>query len=356
MKETTLLQIEQCKKALLKTGVICFPTETVMGLGVSFDNYLAYQRMNEIKERPADKPFTLMIKSVDEIEKYAYVDEKIRRVIHQFMPGSLTVLLRVKDNVPGYVTHNTGVIGIRIPNNEEALELLKALDKPLLVPSANKSGHKPALNSDEARVIFGDEVSAYIDGKCPGGKPSTIVDFSVEKPVLVRKGPIPFEAVECVYYNHKYEETVMCYLFKGDEMLMLFRNKKKVDINKGKWIGVGGHMEHGETPDDAMRREFFEETGTKLITMNSVASVVFLFKHDVEFMHVYTSDAYAGNINYDCDEGTLSWINIHDLPKIPMWEGDKYFIGPILENKPFFELLLEYDGDKLVKMKHIEEE
>ena len=353
MKETTLLQIEECKQTLHKSGVICFPTETVMGLGVSFDNFLAYQLLNEIKERPEDKPYTMMVKSVDDIEKYAYLDENIKRVVRQFMPGSLTILLKAKENVPGYVTHNSGVIGIRIPANEEALELLNALDKPLLVPSANKSGEKPALNSEEARFIFGDQVGAYIDGECIGGKPSTIVDFSDGQPKLIRKGPIPFEAIECLYNGHKFEETVMCYLFKGEEMLMMFRNKKKVDINKGKWIGVGGHIEPGETPDVAMKREFFEETEAHLVNMEKVASVIFMFKNDVELMHVYISDSYVGSISYDCNEGMLSWINIHNLSNIPMWEGDKHFIRPILNNEPYFELLLEYDGDKLMRVKKL---
>ena len=354
MKEALYIEhINKCKESLSKSKVVCFPTETVMGLGVYFDDYKAYQLLNEIKERPETKPYTLMVKGVDEIEKYAYVDDGIRRVIERFMPGSLTILLKVKDNVPGYVTHNTGVIGIRVPGNKEALDLLKALDKPLLVPSANKSGQQPALNSDEAKRIFSNQVETYFDGECQGGKPSTIVDLSGDYPVFVRKGPIPFEAIECIYNNHKYEETVMCYLFKDNEMLMLFRNKKKVDINKGKWIGVGGHIESGETPDAAMRREFFEETNAKLINMKSVANVVFKFKNDVELMHVYTSYTYEGDINFDCNEGTLKWINISELSNIPMWEGDKYFIKPILNKESFFELLLEYDGDRLVKAEKI---
>ena len=353
MKEVTRLQIEECKRALHQSEVVCFPTETVMGLGVIYDNYRAYQLMNTIKERPEDKPYTLMVKDVNEIEKFAYVDENIKRVINQFMPGSITVLLKAKENVPGYVTHNTGIIGIRIPTNEEAVELLKALDKPLLVPSANISGQAPALNSLEARNTFKDKVKAYIDGDCLGGKPSTIIDLSSDEPKLLRKGPILFEEIKCVYYGHKYERTVMCYLLKDKEMLMLFRNKKKVDINKGKWIGVGGHIEEGEAPDIAMHREFKEETDVDLINPQLAAKVMFLFKNDVEIMHVYIAEAYTGTINFDCNEGTLGWINFEQLSSIPMWEGDKYFITPILNKEPYFEMLLEYDGDKLLRVEKL---
>ena len=196
-------ELNKIKEVLLAGGVIAFPTETVMGLGVIYDDYDAYLRLNEIKRRPEDKPYTMMLGSVEDIGKYAYISTRDKRIISRFMPGSITVLLKAKENVPGYVTHNTGIIGIRIPTNEEAVELLKALDKPLLVPSANISGQAPALNSLEARNTFKDKVKAYIDGDCLGGKPSTIIDLSSDEPKLLRKGPILFEEIKCVYYGHK---------------------------------------------------------------------------------------------------------------------------------------------------------
>ena len=192
-------QIDQSVSALLSGKVVAFPTETVMGLGVIYNDKNAYDLLNKIKCRPEEKPFTMMVSKLADIEKYAYVDEKVQKVINYFMPGSLTILLKSKENVPGYVTHNSGVIGIRIPTNEEALELLKRVDTPLLVPSANKSGEKPALNSNEVRAIFGDELGAIIDGESKGEIPSTIVDFSKNNPVLLRKGPISFENILEVY-------------------------------------------------------------------------------------------------------------------------------------------------------------
>ena len=105
-------------EALRKGGVVAFPTETVMGLGVVYNNREAYDRLNRVKERPEDKPYTLMVSNIEEIEKYAVVDEATRRVINAFMPGSLTILVNVKKNsVPTYVTHKTNSIGIRIPTN-----------------------------------------------------------------------------------------------------------------------------------------------------------------------------------------------------------------------------------------------
>ena len=353
MGKNLFLQIESAKKSLLSSGVVCFPTETVMGLGVIYNNEDAYHRLNTVKERPEDKPYTMMVKSIDEIGKYAFIDERIERVIKTFMPGSLTLLLKAKDNVPSYVTHGTGIIGVRVPTNIEALELLKAVDIPLLVPSANKSGNKPALNSNEARLIFCDEINAYIDGMCLGEKPSTIVDLTKDEPILVRKGPISFEGIRCVYKGHKFDDTVICYLFKDNKVLMLYRNKKEKDINKEKWIGVGGHIEQGESPLEAIIREVREETSLKINKCELVADITFFFKDDVEMMHVYTCSDFSGEVDYNCSEGTLKWIPLDELFSVSLWEGDILFLKPILNKEPFFEMHMRYEGNSLVEYKKL---
>ena len=193
-------QVQEAKKHLLNSEVIAFPTETVMGLGVIYNDYQAYELLNRIKNRREDKPYTLMVKNISSIDEYAYVDEKIRRVIKAFMPGSLTILLKAKENVPSYVTHNTGVIGIRIPSNKEALALLNEVGVPLLVPSANKAGEKPAYNDKEVKDIFLDELAYIVSGKCLSGVPSTIVDFSKGEPALIREGGISFKEILEVYH------------------------------------------------------------------------------------------------------------------------------------------------------------
>lgn len=195
-------EISLAKTALLNDGVVAFPTETVMGLGVIYNSEKAYNKLNKVKERPEDKPYTLMLKDTKEIEKYGVVDEATQRVIDEFMPGSLTILVPVKgDSVPAYVTHNTGVIGMRIPANEEALELLKAVELPLLVPSANKSGQKPAYNSEEVKKIFGDELDYIINGSAKSNVPSTIVDLTKGDIKVVREGAISKEDLQRVYYK-----------------------------------------------------------------------------------------------------------------------------------------------------------
>ena len=187
---------QQAKVALNNHQVIAFPTETVFGLGVYFDDQEAYELLNKIKRRKEDKPYTLMLHDVSQIKEYAILKEEWLKGLKAFMPGPLTLLLKRKDNVPGYVTHNTGVIGIRIPQNKEALELLKFLEKPLLVPSANHADQKPAMNDEEVKMIFGEEVSVIIPGQAVGGLPSTIIDLTGEEIKLVRQGPISLEEIK----------------------------------------------------------------------------------------------------------------------------------------------------------------
>ena len=179
--------------ALNNHQVIAFPTETVFGLGVFYDDKQAYDLLNKIKNRREDKPYTMMISGIEEISKYAFIKDKYLPIINKYMPGSLTILVNAKPNIPGYVTHDTGIIGIRIPSNKEALNLLKYVKKPLLVPSANKADQKPALNEEEVKTIFEDEIDVIVPGKIDSGEPSSIIDLTGEEIKLVRKGPIPFE-------------------------------------------------------------------------------------------------------------------------------------------------------------------
>ena len=191
-------EFELAKKVLDNHGVISFPTETVMGLGVYFDDQEAYNYLNKIKRRPEDKPYTLMLGDPKDIEKYAYVSKRDKKVIEAFMPGSVTLLLKAKDNVPGYVTHNTGVIGVRVPDLKDICEFISSLNRPLLVPSANRSGEKPAMNDQEVKSIFKEEVGYVFKGQCLGGVPSTIVDLTGEEVKILREGPIKIEAIRRV--------------------------------------------------------------------------------------------------------------------------------------------------------------
>lgn len=184
---------ELAKLALKSHQVIAFPTETVFGLGVFYDDKIAYEKMNDIKKRRENKPYTLMLANTEQISQYADIPTHFWPIIKKYMPGSLTILVKCQAYVPEFVTHGTGVIGVRIPNNPEALELLKYLDKPLLVPSANRADEKPAMSDSEVKAIFGDEIAVIIPGQAKSGQPSTIIDLTGEQLKLVRPGPISLQ-------------------------------------------------------------------------------------------------------------------------------------------------------------------
>ena len=182
-------------KKLLAGGVIAFPTETVMGLGVVYDNYDAYSRLNKIKGRPEDKPYTMMLSGVEEIAKYAVIDDRAKKVIDAYLPRPLTILVKVKDNVPSWVHHNTGIIGIRVPAFPILNELLSKVNKPLLVPSANPSNLAPALTVTQVNVYFNETLDYIIDNDSMKEFPSTIVDLSKNEINVIREGKLKKEEI-----------------------------------------------------------------------------------------------------------------------------------------------------------------
>ncbi|MFA7032446.1 MAG: L-threonylcarbamoyladenylate synthase [Bacilli bacterium] len=194
-KKKFSIQIQEASFSLLHHGVVAFPTETVMGLGVVYDDKEAYDRLNIIKHRPEDRPYTMMLAYPYQIEEYAIVSLMAQKIIKAFIPGSITLLLPAKDNLPLWVTHGSGVIGVRVPTNVEALLLLKSVGVPLLVPSANRSGEKPAYTSEEVKTIFGDELDYIVSGKAISEMPSTIVDLTSSTIKIVRQGPITIEQI-----------------------------------------------------------------------------------------------------------------------------------------------------------------
>ena len=142
--------------------------------------------------------------------------------------------------------------------------------------------------------------------------------------------------------------TTLCYIEKENKYLMLHRTSKKKDGNKDKWIGVGGHFEKGESPEDCLLREVKEETGLELTSYQFRGIVTFISDEwPDEYMCLYTADKYTGDIG-NCDEGELVWVEKGKIMDLNIWEGDKIFLKLLMENQPFFSLKLEYKGDKLI--------
>lgn len=142
--------------------------------------------------------------------------------------------------------------------------------------------------------------------------------------------------------------TTLCYIEKDDCYLMLHRIAKKVDINKDKWIGVGGKFEDKESPEECLLREVKEETGLTLTSYALRGIVTFVSDRWVtEYMFLYTADDFEGELQ-PCEEGTLQWVSKKDLFQLNLWEGDKIFLNLLAQKAPFFSLKLSYEGDTLV--------
>ena len=141
--------------------------------------------------------------------------------------------------------------------------------------------------------------------------------------------------------------STLVYLERGGEYLMLHRVKKENDLNRDKWIGVGGKFEEGEAPEDCALRETLEETGLTLTRWRYRGIVTFVSDvYETEYMHLFTADGFTGTPR-ECDEGELAWIKKSELLKLRLWEGDRIFLRLLDSDEPFFSLKLRYEGDVL---------
>ena len=134
--------------------------------------------------------------------------------------------------------------------------------------------------------------------------------------------------------------STLCYVIRRDQVLMLHRVKKKNDVNKDKWIGIGGKFEAEESPDECLLRECREETGLRLTSWQCRGVVTFLQEGgEGEYMYLFTAEEFEGNL-HDCPEGDLQWVSREFLYRLPMWEGDRIFLDLLWRNAPFFLLTL----------------
>lgn len=139
--------------------------------------------------------------------------------------------------------------------------------------------------------------------------------------------------------------STLCYIEKDGCYLMLHRVKKKVDINAGKWIGVGGKFLPDESPEECLLREVREETGLTLTSWRFRGLVTFVTaRGETEYMSLYTADGYTGELT-ECNEGILRWVAREEVMNLELWEGDRIFLRLLTEERPFFSLKLVYDEE-----------
>ena len=143
--------------------------------------------------------------------------------------------------------------------------------------------------------------------------------------------------------------TTLCHIEKDGKYLMLHRIKKENDLNKDKWVGIGGKFKDKESPEECNLRETFEETGLTLLSSRYCGIVTFVSNEwETEYMHIFHSSNFSGELK-ECDEGQLEWIEKEKIYDLPVWQGDKIFLRLLESNAPFFSLKLVYFGDELKK-------
>ena len=143
------------------------------------------------------------------------------------------------------------------------------------------------------------------------------------------------------------KSTTLCYIERGGAYLMLHRVKKQQDMNRDKWIGIGGKFEENESPEDCLLREVREETGLTLTGWRYCGIVTFVSdRYEGEYMHLFHASEFTGTLR-ECDEGVLEWVPLAEFARLPQWEGDRIFLRLMQEKTPFFSLKLCYAGERL---------
>jgi len=196
-------EIEKGVKILRRGGVIAFPTDTVYGLGADAFNPPAVERIYEIKNRPKHHQFPLLIADAKQLTALAEpIPEIAWFLARRFWPGGLTLVLPRKDSVPAHLTSRSS-IAVRVPNHSVCQALIENLGNPLIGTSANVSGQPAALTAETVEHQLGRRIDLIINGgRCPGGQESTIVDITLEPPVILRQGIIPSHDINKAYSEY----------------------------------------------------------------------------------------------------------------------------------------------------------
>ncbi len=188
-------EISLASDVLLKEGILAIPTDTVYGLAVRYDSETAISHLRQVKQRPEDKPFALMVSSLKMIEDLAELSERDIRLIERTLPGDLTYIFTKKEALKEGYFKEAKTIAFRMPKDDFVLRLINHLGVGLLVPSANISGEKACVNSDEVRQVFDDVIEGIVLGQSGQAEASTIIDASQETLKVLRQGKAQLEDI-----------------------------------------------------------------------------------------------------------------------------------------------------------------
>ena len=188
-------------KIIKKGGIVIFPTETVYGIGTNGLDEKAIKRLYEIKQRPLNKPISLLVSNIEMVEQVAKNISILEyKIMQNFFPGPLTIILEKKDIVPNILTSNTNTVGIRMPSGEIARKLIEYAGVPIATPSANISGKPSGTNIKDIQKDFDGKVDYFIDnGESKLGIPSTIVRVINDEIHILRQGSISMEQIKAIF-------------------------------------------------------------------------------------------------------------------------------------------------------------
>lgn len=191
----TTNQVKEVANAFLNHEIIAFPTDTVYGVGVLYGDVEDLDRLKHAKHRPETKPIPMMVSSVDQMKKIAYVDARTEKIIDKFLPGALTLILPLLSDVNPAFTNGQPTVAVRIPDEEFILKVMDQIGSALLVTSANQSGQKTALSFEDAFREL-PNIDGIVKGSCKALQASTIVDCTGETLKILREGPITLKELE----------------------------------------------------------------------------------------------------------------------------------------------------------------
>jgi L-threonylcarbamoyladenylate synthase len=195
-------QLEKGIEILKKGGVIAFPTDTVYGLGAVYDDIAAAERIYSVKNRPLKMALPVLVADERQMGQIARdISPEARRLMESFRPGYLTLVLKKTASVPDIVTGGGETVAVRITSHPIPLALIKGIGRPIIATSANRHGQPTAITAGDARREIGDKIDLIIEGLCPVGVESTIIDVTGDVPRIVRRGAITKEEIELICPN-----------------------------------------------------------------------------------------------------------------------------------------------------------
>ena len=194
-------KLKEVARTIKQGGIIVFPTETVYGIGTNGLKENSVKRLYEVKQRPLNKPISLLVNGINMINEIAQeITDLEKALIKEFFPGPLTIILKKKDTVPNIVTANSNMVGVRMPSNEIALKLIEYAGVPIATPSANISGKPSGTNMEDIMKDFEGKVDYFLDdGPSKIGISSTIVQVIDGVPHILRQGKITEEQIMNIY-------------------------------------------------------------------------------------------------------------------------------------------------------------